>query len=173
MLPMRVNTKQLFLLTSGNNPIHQWQSITKVLSRGGQGREVAKARPYPPRNTVCHVELWQVSHEWCQKHSQKAQETSKERHDSAAESFTQPACDWSKQIHDAHTDWAHPCWGKTFNNVLVESKGKLHWNVYRYLVNTVEALLSDSLVSGQLHLRPPPQNPVSKLPFKFCIYTFP
>ena len=126
-----------FLLTSGNNPIHQWQSITKILSRGGQGRKVAKARPYPPKDTVCHIELWQVSHKWCQKHSQKAQETSKERHDSTAKPFTQPACDWSKQIHNAHTDWAHPCWGKRFNNALVENnmtrENRIEVSIYRYL----------------------------------------
>lgn len=93
-----------FPLTSGDDPIHQGQSVTKILSRGRQGREVAKARPYSPEDTVCHIELWQVSHKRRQKHSQRAQQTSQEGHHSAAVPFTQSTCDWSKQIHDSNTD---------------------------------------------------------------------
>ena len=41
--------------------------------------------------------------------------------------------------------------------------------------NTVEVLVTDTLVTGKLYFRPPSQNAVqfSQIPYKLCISTFP
>ena len=41
--------------------------------------------------------------------------------------------------------------------------------------NTVEVLVTDTLVTGKLNFRPPSQNAVqfSQIPYKLCIFTFP
>ena len=54
-------------------------------------------------------------------------------------------------------------------------KSFLGFRVRLQIRNTVEVLLTDTLVTGKLYFRPPSQDAVqfSQIPYKLCIFTFP